>query len=95
MSAGSSVKHMIEAMSDDELAKMLRREYLRKLARYRRLDDQLRTKYGMTCEEFEKEDIVAKKDYSWDVEADAQEWEMAIDGIKTCLRKLGEVTVGY
>ncbi|RZN66246.1 MAG: hypothetical protein EF807_08675 [Candidatus Methanolliviera hydrocarbonicum] len=86
---------MIEAMSDDELAKMLRREYLRKLARYRRLDDQLCTKYGMTCEEFEKEDIVAKKNYSWEVEADAQDWEMAIDGIKICLRKLGEVKVEY
>ena len=95
MNAGSSIKHMIEAMNDDELAKMLRREYLRKLARYRLLDDQLRTKYGMTCGEFEKKNIVAKRDYSWEVEADAQEWEMAIDGIKTCLRKLGEVKVEY
>ena len=49
----------------------------------------------MTYEEFEKVNVVAKRNFSWKVESDAQEWEMAIDGISTCLRKLGEVKIEY
>jgi len=49
----------------------------------------------MTYEEFENENVVAKKNFSWEVESDAQEWEMAMDGISTCLRKLEEVKVDY
>jgi len=82
-------------MSNDELVEMLRREYLRKLTRYRLTDEFLRKKYEMTYEEFEKENVVAKRDFSWEVESDAQEWEMAIDGINTCLRKLGVVKIEY
>jgi len=86
---------MVERMSNDELVEMLRREYLRKLTRYRLTDEFLRKKYEMTYEEFEKENVVAKRDFSWEVESDAQEWEMAIDGINTCLRKLGVVKIEY
>ena len=95
MSVGHPIKQMVERMSDDELVEMLRREYLRKLTRYRLTDEFLRKKYGMTYEEFEKENVVAKRNFSWEVESDAQEWEMAIDGINTCLRKLGVVKIEY
>jgi len=95
MSMGHPIKQMMEKMSNDELVEMLRREYLRKLTRYRLTDEVFRKKYGMTYEEFEKENVVAKRDFSWEVESDAQEWEMAIDGISTCLRKLGEVKIEY
>jgi hypothetical protein len=95
MSVGQPVKQLIENMSTDELLEMLRREYLRKLTRYRLTDELFRKKYAMTYEEFEKENEVAKRDFSWEVESDAQEWEMAIDGISTCLRKLGEVKIEY
>jgi len=85
---------MMEKMSsNEELVEMLRREYLRKLTRYRITDEFFRKKYGMTYEVFEKENVVAKRDFSWEVESDSQEWEIAIDGIKTCLRKLGEVEI--
>ncbi len=95
MSVGHPIKQMVERMSDDELVEMLRREYLRKLTRYRLTDEFLRKKYGMTYEEFEKENVVTKRNFSWEVESDAQEWEMAIDGISTCLRKLGAVKIEY
>ena len=95
MSMGNPVKQMVEKMSNEELVVMLRREYLRKLIRYRLTDEFFRKKYGMTYKEFEKENVVAKRDFSWEVESNAQEWEMAIDGISTCLRKLGEVKVEY
>ena len=95
MSMVHSIKQMMEKMSNDELVEMLRREYLRKLTRYRLTDEVFRKKYGMTYEDFEKENVVAKRNFSWEVESDAQEWEMAIDGISTCLRKLGEVKIEY
>ena len=92
---GHPVKQMIEKMSNDELIEMLRREYIRKLAKYRLTDEFFRKKYGMTYEEFEKENVVAKRNFSWEVESDAQEWEMVIDGVNTCLRKLEEIKVDY
>lgn len=95
MSMGHPIKQMIEKMSNEELVEMLRREYLRKLMRYRLTDEFFRKKYGMTYDEFEKENVVAKRDFSWEVESDAQEWEMSVDGISTCLRKLGEVKIEY
>jgi hypothetical protein len=90
-----SVKRMVEEMHVDELEEMLERDYLRKLTRYKLIDESFRKKYGMTYEEFERKNIVAEKNYSWDVESDAQEWELAIDGISTCLRKLKELRGGY
>jgi mannitol/fructose-specific phosphotransferase system IIA component (Ntr-type) len=95
MSERHPIMQLVEKMSNEELVEMLRREYLRKLMRYRLTDEFFRKKYQMTYDEFEKENIVVKRDFSWEVESDAQEWEMAIDGISTCLRKLGEVRVEY
>jgi hypothetical protein len=95
MSVRHPIMQMMEKMSNEELVEMLRREYLRKLMRYRLTDEFFRKKYQMTYDDFEKENIVAKRNFSWEVESDAQEWEMAIDGISTCLRKLGEVRVEY
>jgi hypothetical protein len=89
-----AVKRMVEEMHVEELEEMLERDYLRKLTRCKLTDESFRKKYGMTYEEFERKNIVAEKSYSWDVESDAQEWEMAIDGINTCLRKLGELRGG-
>jgi len=83
MSVGVPIKQVMGDMSDEELVGMLRRDYLRKLTRYRLTDEFFRKKYGMTYEEFEKENVVARKNYSWEVESDAQEWEMSLDGIKT------------
>ncbi len=42
MSVEHPIKQMVERMSDDELVEKLRREYLRKLMRYRLTDEFLR-----------------------------------------------------
>lgn len=88
------LKKQIDDMSEDELKEVLRREYLRKLTRYRITDDFYRNKYGMDFERFEEENIVEKKNYGFEVESDAQEWELAIDGIKTMERKIKELSGG-
>ena len=87
------IKKEIEKLTDRELLEMLKHEYLRRLSKYKLLDESLRKKYCLSYEEFEKKNTVAEKDYSWEVESDAQEWESAIDGIATCSRKLKELEV--
>ena len=45
----------------------------------------------MTFEEFEQTETVKKKGYSWEVESDSDEWEMALDGIQSMRRGLQEL----
>lgn len=86
------LKKQIKEMTEDELKELLRRDYLRKLTRYRMTDDFYREKYSMDFEKFQKSNIVKDRGYTFEVESDAQEWELAIDGIKTVERKLKELT---
>lgn len=87
----TALKKQLDDMTEDELKEVLRREYLRKLTRYRLTDDSLRKKYKVDFANFEKENTVEKLNYSFEVESDAQEWELAIDGIKTVEKKLKEL----
>lgn len=90
----SVIKKQINEMTEDELKEVLRRDYLRRLTRYRMTDNFYRKKYGMDFESFRKSNIVEKQNYAFKVESDAQEWELAIDGIKTVERKLKELSGG-
>ena len=87
----SVLQKQIYEMKEGELRAVLQRDYLRRLTRYRITDDFYRNKYNMDFESFDKENIVEKQNYSFEVESDAQEWELAIDGIKTINRKLKEL----
>jgi hypothetical protein len=87
----NSIKQIVLNLSEDELQQMLKGEYLRRLAKYKLTDESFREKYAMTFEGFESENIVAKKGFSWEVESDAQEWELAVDAIKTYQNKLDEL----
>lgn len=89
-----ALKKQIEEMTEDEVKYFLGRDYLRRLTRYRMTDDFYRKKYNMDFESFEKANIVDKKNYTFEVESDAQEWELAIDGIKTIEKKLKELSGG-
>ena len=50
----TAVKKQIDEMTEDELKEVLRRDYKRRLTRYRITDDFYRKKYGMDYENFEK-----------------------------------------
>ena len=67
---------------------MVENELKRRLARYELTDHLFRKKYGMTFEEFERDEMVKKLGYSFEVESDYHGWDMAIDGIKTLRRDL-------
>ena len=76
---------------DSKVRALLEVEYHRQLSHYRRIDRQLSEKYGLTLEEFERQQIVKQRGYSWDVESDASEWSFALSGIRTARRKLTEL----
>jgi hypothetical protein len=77
--------------ADSKLRALLEAEYRRRLARYDVTDRQLREKYGMTFEEFERERVVEKRGFTWEVESDAIEWETVLSGLRTVRRKLSEL----
>lgn len=89
----TALKKQIDEMAEEELQEVLRRDYVRRLTRYRMTDDFHRKKYNMDFENFERANIVKKQNYSFEIESDAQEWELAIDGIKTIEKKLKELLV--
>ena len=71
-----------------QVARLAEQELRRRLARYQLSDRLFREKYGMTLEEFEAADIVRQHGYSFDVENDHQDWDQAVDGIRTINRQL-------
>ncbi len=90
----ADLQKQINEMTEDELEEVLRRDYLRKLTRYRMTDNFYKKKYGMDFEDFQKTSIVERENYSFDVESDAQDWELAIEGIRTIQKKLKELAGG-
>jgi len=66
-------------------------EIRRRLARYQLTDHIFREKYGMSLGEFEAAETIKKLDYSFEVESDHQEWDLAVDGIQTMQRRLDEL----
>lgn len=65
------------------MAKLLYNETRRKLIEYELLDRNLARKYGMSFDEFREKKMIEKLGYTWEVEKDYQNWEIARDGIET------------
>jgi hypothetical protein len=66
-------------------------ELRRRLARYQLADRLFQEKYGMTLAEFEANAVVTAQGYSFEVESDHQDWELAVDGIRTIERQLASL----
>ncbi len=71
-----------------QVARLAEQELRRRLARYQLADRLLREKYGMTLGEFEAAETVRSHGYSFEVENDHQDWDLAVDGIRTIERQL-------
>ena len=71
-----------------QVARLAEQELRRRLARYQLSDRLFREKYGMTLEEFETAETVKARGYSFDIENDHQDWDLAVDGIRTVERQL-------
>lgn len=77
------VARKVEALAEQEL--------LRRLARYQLVDYTFQKKYAMTLTEFEAANVLAEKGYSFEVESDYQDWDLAVDGIQTIQRQLDQL----
>lgn len=77
--------------ADTKIRQLLRAEYLRRLGQYRRVIQLLAQKYGMDFGTFVSERVVQQREYIWEVESDAMDWETAISGMKTIEKKLEEL----
>lgn len=77
-----------EEKAESKIKRLIENELRRRLARYQLTIRNLETKYRMDFETFKAEKMVAKKGYSFEVENDFCDWEMALDGLKTIRRKL-------
>jgi hypothetical protein len=64
------------------MAKLLYNETRRKLIEYELLDRNLTKKYGMSFDEFREKKMIEKLGYTWEVEKDYHNWEIARDGIE-------------
>lgn len=79
------------AGAEEKIRDVLESEYRRRLTRYEHTDRLFRKKYGMTFDEFERGEVVKTKGFTWEVESDSDEWEMALDGIESMNRGLKEL----
>jgi hypothetical protein len=73
------------------MAKLLYNETRRKLIEYALLGRNLTKKYGMSFEEFREKKMIEKLGYTWEVEKDYQNWEIARDGIETMEEMIDKV----
>jgi len=64
---------------------------MRQLLQYRRVDQNLRQKYGTTFEDFVANRVLWEEGYTWEAETEAMDWETAVDAMETLRRKLQEV----
>ncbi|MGD9973858.1 MAG: hypothetical protein AB7S77_12435 [Desulfatirhabdiaceae bacterium] len=84
----STAQIIIDTIPLNEVQEALINEYRRRIIRYRMVNEGMKKKYGMTFEFFESKNIVKEKDFSWNVESDAMEWEHAVEGIRYAKKKL-------
>jgi hypothetical protein len=80
-----------DATIETQVARLAEGELRRRLARYQLADRLFRQKYGMSLEEFEADEMVKQLNYSFEVESDHQDWDLAIDGIRSVERQLAEL----
>lgn len=79
---------------DAKLTRLAEYEIQRRLARYQLTDRLFILKYGMSLEQFEAQNVVKQLGYSFEVESDHQDWDLAMDGIQTMHRRLNELRAG-
>ena len=65
--------------------------YKSRLRNYKLKNEEFQKKYGMNFEEFSRRNVVKDRNFSWQVEADAMEWEHVIEGIRFCSEKIREL----
>jgi len=76
---------------DTKVRMLIEGEYMRRLVAYHQTNRAMSRKYEMSFEEFDARQIVKERGFTWEVESDAMNWEMAVSGIKTLERKIKDL----
>ena len=76
---------------EPKVTRLAESELRRRLARYQLIDRQFQAKYGMTLEEFEARGIIKEMNYNFEVESDHQDWDLAVDGIRSTERQIADL----
>jgi len=80
-----------EEKTENRIKRLIESEMRKRLARYQLTIRNLESKYLMDFETFKAEKMVEQKGYSFEVENDFCDWEMALDGVETVRRKLKKI----
>lgn len=75
--------NLFKQSPEEGTIKLVINELRKRLAEYKLMDKIFRERYKMDFEEFKRRRVVEELGYSFDVEEDYCDWELAIDGIKT------------
>lgn len=82
---------LLDVIPEKELKEAVLSEYEKRLVFYKFTDERLKKKYVMSFDDFEKRRVVKEKDFSWEVEKDAMDWEHAVEGIKYIQEKINKI----
>ena len=88
-------RQLVPATSADvSVREILASEIRRRMNRYELTDRRFRHKYGMRFEEFRDQRVVEKQGYSFEVESDYCDWEMAVTGLAALREQLARLGAG-
>lgn len=76
---------------DTTVERLVENELVRRLNRYQLTDRTLSGKYQMSFEVFKTQNLVEERGFTFEVESDFWDWEMAQDGIETAQAMLAEL----
>lgn len=82
---------IIDLIPEKELKEVVLSEYERRLVLYKLIDERFKKKYLMDYQEFERKNVVKEREFTWEIERDAMEWEHAVEGIKSLQEKITKI----
>ena len=80
--------------ADSSVREILANEIRRRMNRYELLNRRFAAKYRMSFEEFCEQKVVEKQGYSFEVESDYCDWEMAVTGLAALKEQLAKLGAG-
>ena len=82
---------LADLLPEKEIREAVLSEYEKRLTLFKITDEKFRKKYNMRFQEFEKKNLVAEKGFSWDIEQDSMNWELAVENIKDLEDKIQKI----
>lgn len=81
-------QHLFKKNPEESTIQLVINELHRRLAEYLLMEKTFQKRYKMDFEEFKQKKSAKESGYSFDIEEDYCNWELALDGIKTISAEL-------